>query len=765
MKKLIAILIIIISVYWSFWALLPSEISSLDTSGNKFSTERALVHLKEISKEQHYLGSEAHNTVRNYIVTELQKLGLETEIQVENSLSDKGEFSKPKNIIAKIRGKDSTAALLLLTHYDSEPHSSFGASDAGSGVVTILEGVRAFLSEKEQSTNDIIIVFTDAEELGLNGADTFVNKHKWAKDVKLVLNFEARGSGGPSFMLVETNGGNASLINEFIKANPEYPVASSLAYSVYKMLPNDTDLTRFREDKNIDGFNFAFVDDHFDYHTALDTYERLDRNTLEHQGSYLMPLLHHFSHANLNNLKSTEDYVYFNVPFFKMFSFPFSWIFPLVISAILIFIALLFYGFSKRTLDVKEVGKGFVVFITTLIINGFVGFFGWKLLNILYPQYGEILHGFTYNGYIYIVAFVCLALAICIFVYHKVYKPENTRSLLVAPLFFWLLICTAIGFKLKGAGFFVVPVIFGLISLFVLVRQKNPNLIGMALLGIPLLFIMSPFIKMFPVGLGLKILLVSTILVTLMFGLLISVFGFFQHKKRWSFLFFFLTLCFLISAHTKSDFSKERPKPNSLVYLLDADDNTAAWATYDDILDSWSSKYLSDNPDQASKFFNMAFKSKYKSKFSFTKNTEVKAIPLPEIDVSHDTIIGNLRHIELCVTSQRSVNRIEVFADTTQVFKSFKINGVDALVDNALSQAFSNRKSNRLFSYYVTDEEPLELSFMVPKNQITKLEFYEASYDLLDSEFLKISKRKPYMIPKPFVLNDAIVIKKTISIK
>src|SRR5690606_24910060 len=103
-------------------------------------------------------------------------------------------------------------ALLLLAHYDSNPHSSLGASDDGSGVATILEGVRAFLSQGKVPKNDIIILFSDAEELGLNGADLFVNKHPWAKDVGLALNFEARGSGGPSYMLIETNGGNANLI-------------------------------------------------------------------------------------------------------------------------------------------------------------------------------------------------------------------------------------------------------------------------------------------------------------------------------------------------------------------------------------------------------------------------------------------------------------------------------------------------------------------------------------------------------------------------
>jgi acetylornithine deacetylase/succinyl-diaminopimelate desuccinylase-like protein len=37
------------------------------------------------------------------------------------------------------------------------------ASDAGSGVATILESVRAFIYDK-QKQNDIIILFSDAEE-------------------------------------------------------------------------------------------------------------------------------------------------------------------------------------------------------------------------------------------------------------------------------------------------------------------------------------------------------------------------------------------------------------------------------------------------------------------------------------------------------------------------------------------------------------------------------------------------------------------------
>ena len=405
LKKAIALLLIIFAIYWSFYALIPHQISGMETPKSEFSTERALVHLKEISKEPHFVGTNNHETVRNYIIKELQALGLETEVQEGSTLTDWGTFVKPKNILARIKGSDNSKALLLLSHYDSNPHSSLGASDAGSGVVMILEGLRAFLSDQKNQKNDIIILFSDAEELGLNGASLFVNNHRWAKDVGLVLNFEARGSGGPSYMLMETNGGNQKLIEGFSEANPDYPVANSLAYSIYKMLPNDTDLTRFREDANIDGFNFAFIDDHFDYHTALDTYERLDRNTLEHQGSYLMPLLTYFSNANLADVKTDEDSIYFNVPLFKTVTYPFSWIWPMLIIAILIFIALVFYGINKRTLESKEMLKAMLPGGAALLINGLVGYFGWKLLCVVYPQYGDVLQGFTYNGHAYIWAF------------------------------------------------------------------------------------------------------------------------------------------------------------------------------------------------------------------------------------------------------------------------------------------------------------------------------------------------------------------------
>jgi hypothetical protein len=51
------------------------------------------------------------------------------------------------------------------------------------------------------------------------------------------------------------------MVKEFA-AETTFPVSNSLMYSIYKMLPNDTDLTVL-ENKSIQGYNFAFIDDHY----------------------------------------------------------------------------------------------------------------------------------------------------------------------------------------------------------------------------------------------------------------------------------------------------------------------------------------------------------------------------------------------------------------------------------------------------------------------------------------------------------------------
>jgi hypothetical protein len=756
--SLYSILAIIAILFGLFYFMMPQHYDTTEAPLSEFSTKRALEKVKAMTVKPHFVGSQNHAVVAQYLVKELQNLGLETSLQEGFTMTEKGTLVKSKNILAKIKGSANTKALLLLSHYDSAPHSfSKGASDDASGVATILESVRAFLHTKSKHKNDIIILLSDAEELGLNGAALFVTQHKWAKEVGLVLNFEARGSSGPSYMLMETNQGNAKMVDAFTNGNATYPVSNSLMYSIYKMLPNDTDLTVFRESGKIQGFNFAFIDSHFNYHTMQDSYEHLDPKTLAHQGTYLFPLLKHFSNADLTNLNSTEDKVYFTIPF-AFVSYPFDCILPMLIIAFGLVLIFMFVGLGKQVLRLDEVIKGFIPFFGALLVSGIVTYVGWKLLLGFYPQYNDILQGFTYNGHDYIYGFVSLTLAICFLFYRNESKRNSEMNQMIAPLFIWLLINIGIYFKLQGAGFLIIPVISSSLMLgYYVLTQKTNSLLNI-ILAIPTLIIVAPFIQMFPIGLGLKILVGSSVLTVLSFMLLLPIFGSFTQKKLWVTFFFLAAIGLFIKAHQSSDYTYGKAKPNSLDYVLNADTNKAYWATYDTNLDEWTKSYLGEKPKDAKILNTNKLYSKYGSEFTFMANAPIKNVAKPTIEFVKDSTIGNQRYLKIVISPNRKVNRYDIFS-TTKI-NNFKANGVKSI---DLKSNIIAKNTTKLLSYYVVDNIPLTLEFSINFNQKLDLNLVESSFDLMTNPLFSMAKRRDWMIATPFVLNDAIVIKQKIK--
>ena len=763
--QIVSLVIIIVSIFYSFYSLSPSVKIEKKSSLTEFSTDKALLQLKEIAKKPHFTGSPEHEVVRNYLVSELEKLGLQVEIQEQIAVNSKWKAAtNNKNILARIKGSENGKALLLLSHYDSNPHSSLGASDAGSGVVVILEGIRAFLEKKEIPKNDIIICISDAEELGLLGANAFVNHHPWAKEVGLVLNFEARGSGGPSYMLLETNDGNEKLIEAFQEANTAYPVANSLMYSIYKMLPNDTDLTVFREGANIDGYNFAFIDDHFDYHTVQDSYERMDVNSLNHQASYLMATLNYFANADLDNLKSEADYVYFNFPYIGLVFYPFSWVIPMFLFCAVLFLILLFMGVLKKRLTKKGIIKGFYPFIASLLTSAALAFFGWRLLLKIHPQYNDILHGFTYNGYYYIAAFVSLTIAICFWFYKDFFKKRSKQDLLVVPLFFWLLLNGFIAFYLPGAAFFILPVIILLGILFIskFSISKVNMLLLFTLFSIPVLIIFAPLVKMLPVGLGLKMLVVSAVFTVLLFGFLVPVFQQYKDHKKLSFVFLLIGLMALISASVYSSYSVDQRKPNSVLYVFDSNKNEAYWASYNNEMDEFTKQFLGENPIVGSYDANTTA-SKYNTNIQLYTKTEIRNLEKPLISIVIDTIIGSDRKLTLHIESLRNANKIELMTKTPIRFKSFIINKEPLKKNTNDKYVFSVEKGTIMNFYRTSKDEIINIEFVVDKNQVIDIDILEAKYDLFTNSQFNIIPRTEIMMPMPFVLNDATVIKTNIK--
>jgi hypothetical protein len=282
-------LLITLLVAFSIYRQTPPAAVPATASLAVFSSARAMQRLEVIAQKPHPMGSLEHARVRSYILNALTTAGLKPEVQETTAINsdENGRIraGTVQNILARLPGTANTKAVLLAGHYDSVPNGS-GASDDGAAVAAMLETVSA-LKAGAPLKNDVIFLFTDGEEPGLLGSHAFVAEHPWAKDAGLVLNFEARGTSGPAIMF-ETSDRNGWLIKEFAKAAP-HPIAHSLAYEIYRLLPNDTDLTVFKK-AQMPGLNFAYINGLTNYHTQLDSTKEINESSLQNECAYELSL-------------------------------------------------------------------------------------------------------------------------------------------------------------------------------------------------------------------------------------------------------------------------------------------------------------------------------------------------------------------------------------------------------------------------------------------------------------------------------------------
>jgi hypothetical protein len=756
-SSLLVYLLFVGVCFYSFYSLTPKHANQL----KGFDLERAKQHVNVIAKEPHSVGTSYHGQVKKYIVEQLQSLGLSVHTQKDYTLNEVGQFTAPENIITRIEGSEpDRKALLVMTHYDSAVHSSFGASDAASGIATILEVLRNFLAQENKPKNDIIILFTDAEEVGLNGAALFVDDHPWADEIGLVLNFEARGSGGPSNTIIESNRGNKGLIREFSKAQTPFPLVNSLMYSVYKILPNDTDATVFREQKDIPSFFFAFIDDHFDYHTANDTAENLNDTSLLHQASYLEQLLPHFAEIDLANLQSEDDMVYFDFPVFEMVYFPFDYILPILIIGWVVLIALCLYGFRQKLISFAEVTKSFKSLLLFLLLGLGFSWFIWFISKLIYPSVQENLNGFTHNGHWYILAVSALSFALAHFLFYpKKSSNFNQRTSTILPgIVFILVLCTLIAFILPGAFYFIFAFYFALIA-FSLRLFQIKNLFLLALFGLPSLIIFAPLVQFFPVGLGLKVLPASALLVYFIFVGWQASWLELEYKKPVGFSMLIIGFLALIVVHLKSDFNEHRPKPNSLLYLYNADKNQANWYSYDEHLDSFTQQIF-DAQDRIQKA--SLFDSKYQMPFTFEKQAPILPFKPAQVRIKSKDSNSISTRYELTITPQRDLNRIEITKPKDLEVLNLKVN--EKTIKNSVLAYYKNKRES-LLTYYVVDNDTLRIEIELPKDNAAQLTLFEASNNLLSQQKFTIKPRSTDQMPKPFILNDAIITQQIIELK
>lgn len=764
MNCVITFLFILLFVFLSLNRQNPPAAVQANASPDVFSSGRAMGNLKVISRTPHPIGSVEQSEVRDYIMKELSVFALDSEVQQTTAVNQEWEGTvragTVHNILARLKGTDNTKAVMVVGHYDSMP-ASYGASDDGAAVVAMLEVLRALRAGKPLK-NDVIFLFTDGEEVGLLGAHAFVAEHPWAKDVGVVLNFEARGNHGPSIMF-ETSENNGFLIKGFAEATP-HPIGHSLGYEIYKLLPNDTDLTVFKK-AGFAGLNFAYINGLPHYHTLLDSLANIDERSLQHHGSNMMALTRYFSNLNLRDVRAGNA-VYFDILGNALIRYSNAWIIPLTALVTLLFIGVVIVGLRRKRLQLSGIALGFLALLLTMIVCYGVITLIWRLISNWQNVSGSKPMGETYFSGLYLLSFIALVVALVSALYGWFGKKLSMENLTVGALLWWLLLMLLTSFYLPGASYlFTWPLLFSLLALgawLISAEQKfTPKFLALFLIcSVPGIILLSPVIQQTFIALTLTFIGWVVVFVVLAIGLLIPHLNIMTRPSRWLLpgASALASVAFLVAIGLAPGADANHPKLDSLFYGLNADTGKAVWGSIDKSPDEWTSKFLSG--DVKAKGLNEFFSPAATAQFL---QTEAPVAPLaaPEIALLDDKTSDNVRTLRMQITSPRRATVLSLYVDSPAEMLGAMLNGKQ--IDKGNAPATMNRRKQWSLRYYAVPAGGIELTMEMRLAEPLRLRVVDQSYGLPEIEGKPFEARPDNIIPATMLYNNTTMVSKTFT--
>jgi hypothetical protein len=685
-------------------------------------------------------------------------------------------MAKLQNVAARLKGSGDGKALMLVGHYDSVP-TSLGASDDGSAVGAMLETLRA-LKAGPPLKNDIIFLFTDGEEIGMVGAKGFTDTHPWAKDVGLVLNFEARGTNGPS-LLFETSDENGWLAEQFGRAAPR-PVASSIFNEVYRFLPNMTDLTVFRI-KGFSGLNFAFVGGLAHYHALSDNVANIDPRSLQHQGSYALALARHFGGLDLENTRAA-NHVFFNTVGATFVHYPESWVMPLVYLAALLFVGVMAVGFRKKLLTALGLAAGFFahlgVLVCTLVVVSLVS----MVVRAVHSDYRLILQGATYNNHFYVVSSLALTVAVAAVFYGLLGRKLRLANLMAGALLWWLLLTALSGVYLPGASYiFTLPLLFVLLAVGVMfVAQGDAplsqrQLAAFYVCSIPAVILSAPLVYLLALGLSASMFRIALAFVILLLALLLPLVRLMSSPGRWLLPGLFGLVCvgFLVAGSLSAGFHKNEPRPTNLFYVLNADNGNAIWASSDRQLNEWTSQFIPEGSSRGAITDYMPTPPTPMMQMQGVGlgywSSRATAMPLdaPHAEVLYDETADGTRTLRLRVSSPRRASVLSVFVESDTPLEQVDVNGLrrrpmaDPSADPAASPTpeappppgvprREMRRPKWAVSYHAPSPEGFEVGFQMKSTEPLRIRVVDQTYELPTALMPSNSSAPDYMMQTPY---------------
>ncbi len=734
-----------------------------------FSADRAAGYIRDIAREPHPLGSAANLKVRGYIVRQLEAIGLHPQLDTAvatGSYHGIHYAARVVNIIAHIPGTAGTKAVALMAHYDSVPAGP-GASDDGSGVATLLETLRA-LKASHPLRNDVIGIFTDGEEEGMMGGQAVSENKHLMKQIGVVLNFEARGTSGPSLMFQTSpdsasGNGNGWLIKQ-LALSGAHPVASSISGDIYKHLPNNTDFSWLKA-KGIPGLNFAFIGDMEHYHSQMDDYANLDESSIQHDGTYALALARQFGNETLPGPKNI-NYVFFNFFWPGFVFYPSSLITPLTILAVILFALTFYVGTVKKVIAPLKSIVGLIVSIIPLAVLGGGTYFLWKVLQNSYPESAHFLFGAFYSDGVFLCAFIFAAVALTTAFYIFLRKYLRSSEMAMGALFIWLILAVAADYLFPaGAYIFQWPLIFSLFALLVFFLGPKSDfrsplvMLILLLCAVPGIYITTSTAYLVYLT-GLLPAMAASIVLLVVLGTmtLLPHVAIIASPRKWLLpgVIALVAVGFGVTALLIHHIDRSHPNTDSIDYAINLNDSSAYWISFDDSTDVWTSQFMRHrvSMDSMPDFFPDWWTAPHMA----AKAAPVAIAPA-SITMTDDSTFRGAQFMQLLVKPAAGTRSITLIGKEGEQVLSSSFDGQPVADSSALYP--SGKTARWTLRCFGIPESGSTIALVIPVGQRFRVTAVEIVGGIPHAGGLPASPRPASIIRRPFVTTDASVLVKS----
>jgi hypothetical protein len=573
------LLILAIVFFLSFEGLRPPSPRPASASSTEFSAARAREILNRLVGDgvPHPTGSAQNDVVRGRVLDEFSNAGYLPTVQTGFACDEQGDCGSVQNVLARLEGSEPAGpTVLLAAHYDSVPAGP-GAFDDGAGASTVLEIAHIYRS-LPQPRHSIIFLIDDGEEAGLLGARVFVNQHPWAKEVRAVVNVDSRGTSGPSLMF-ETGDANDWAVRLFAQ-HAAHPVTSSIFYTAYKQIPNDTDFTVFKA-AGYQGLNFANIRDVVHYHTPLDNFGNADPATLQHHGDNALSSLEAFANADISNPPKSEA-VYFDLLGTWTVHWPAARTVAIASSAAFLLLLEIAWLFYKKLLTGPEFLWGFLAWPVSILAVAIFAF----LLSFIFRKAGAMPVPWTAHPHPAQVAFWSLAIALLSFTALRFASRAGFFGLWSGTWIWWALLSITLAARIPGVSYVLLAAtcaaaFAGLLLIF---RPKSSSLAAIlplavsAIVGFPLALLLYQ-------GFGGRVLPLIAVLVGLLLSPLAPLCADVHRARGLSLIALpwlagATMLLASFAAIVVPAFSAKSPEHVNLQYVQEADSGISQWVVY-----------------------------------------------------------------------------------------------------------------------------------------------------------------------------------------